>query len=367
MPSRQRFRTDYPGVYYVETPRRGKEGVERVYYIVFRVEGRQYEEVAGWQFRDAMTPMRASLIRGERIESRRISANELRRERKYTLNLLWDMYAEANEGKASLLGDRCRYDKHIRGRIGEKAHSELMTVDIDRIRIDLLKKLSPQTVFHVLSQIKRILRYGVRKGLIRNIDHLQFEMPKVDNQRTEMLTREELKRFIRELNRESDKVGAAGVRLALLTGMRHSAIAALKWADIDFERGRIVLRGETAKNGKTSVIPMGDSVRSVLIPLRRPGAEYVFPGRVNGHRGSFRSVALRIKRAAGLPESFRCMHGLRHTFASMLASSGKVDLYTLQRLLTHETQKMTERYSHLTDEALQRASGVMGEIVGEIS
>lgn len=38
------------------------------------------------------------------------------------------------------------------------------------------------------------------------------------------------------------------------------------------------------------------------------------------------------KAAAGLPADFRPLHGLRHVFATMLASSGKVDMFTLQKL-----------------------------------
>lgn len=48
--------------------------------------------------------------------------------------------------------------------------------------------------------------------------------------------------------------------------------------------------------------------------------------------------------------------------ASMLASSGKVDMYQLQELLTHEDSRMTQRYAHLRDEALKRASGVADDI-----
>jgi integrase len=47
----------------------------------------------------------------------------------------------------------------------------------------------------------------------------------------------------------------------------------------------------------------------------------------------------------------------------MLASSGKVDIYTLQRLLTHKSPQMTQRYAHLRDEALRRASDLASEIV----
>jgi site-specific recombinase XerD len=73
----------------------------------------------------------------------------------------------------------------------------------------------------------------------------------------------------------------------------------------------------------------------------------------------------RIKENAGLPKDFRALHGLRHVYASMLASSGKVDLYTLQKLLTHKSPIMTQRYAHLRDEALKEASKIAGDIIRE--
>jgi len=74
----------------------------------------------------------------------------------------------------------------------------------------------------------------------------------------------------------------------------------------------------------------------------------------------------RIRERAGLPKDFRPMHGLRHVFASMLASSGQVDMYTLQKLLTHKSPIMTQRYAHLRDEALKRASSVAGDLLSAI-
>ena len=47
----------------------------------------------------------------------------------------------------------------------------------------------------------------------------------------------------------------------------------------------------------------------------------------------------------------------------MLASSGKVGLYTLQKLLTHKDPRMTQRYAHLRDQTLKDASQVAGDIV----
>jgi integrase len=71
------------------------------------------------------------------------------------------------------------------------------------------------------------------------------------------------------------------------------------------------------------------------------------------------------KAAAGLPADFRPLHGLRHVYATMLASSGKVDMFTLQKLLTHKSPQMTQRYIHYRDEALRRASDTVDDILSD--
>jgi integrase len=74
----------------------------------------------------------------------------------------------------------------------------------------------------------------------------------------------------------------------------------------------------------------------------------------------------KIRDDAGLPKNFRPLHGLRHVYASMLASSGEVDLYTLQKLLTHKSAQMTQRYAHLRDDALKKASNLAGELINGV-
>lgn len=56
-----------------------------------------------------------------------------------------------------------------------------------------------------------------------------------------------------------------------------------------------------------------------------------------------------IKEAAGITADLRALHGLRHVYASMLASSGEVDMYALQILLTNKLQIITQRYVNLRD------------------
>lgn len=145
--------------------------------------------------------------------------------------------------------------------------------------------------------------------------------------------------------------------------MRNGAIAALRWDELGFSNGFILLRGEVAKSGRTAKIPMSPPARAILKQIPRTDSPYLFPGKKKvTHRGTFRSITKRSKQSIELPEDFRCMHGLRHTFTSALASRGKVDLYALQKLLTYSSPYMAQRYSHLADEALLRVASVMGDI-----
>jgi integrase len=120
-----------------------------------------------------------------------------------------------------------------------------------------------------------------------------------------------------------------------------------------------------SKGGPSQKIPLNDQARQLLSSHSKTKSPYVFPGRGGKQRISAQAGVNKIKKAAGLPKDFRPLHGLRHTYASMLASSGKVDMYTLQRLLTHKSPIMTQRYAHLRDEALKRASGLAGDIITE--
>ncbi len=56
-----------------------------------------------------------------------------------------------------------------------------------------------------------------------------------------------------------------------------------------------------------------------------------------------------------------------HIYASMPASTGQVDLYTLQKLLTHKSPTMTQRYAHPRDQAFRQAADLAGNIIEQVS
>ncbi len=373
MTSSKRVSTKYPGVFYREVERLGGQGSEKVFYIVFKKDGKVLEEKVGRQFADDMSASKASIIRAERIEGKRESRKEIRlkaeSEKRALLNrptvgYIWQEYQLQNPTKKSLATDGYNFKSHLTG-FADKTPDEIYTADLAKLKSGMAAKgYKPATIKHAIVLLRMLIRFGVRQGYCTMPDpaKLQFEVPRVDNQKTEMLTQEQLIAFEKALSEEVDQNSAAFMRLALLTGMRKGALMGLRWEDIDFTNNIITLRGEVAKKGKTERIPLNSSARVVLESVQRTDSPYVFPGKDGGPRKDFRRVAKRVKAKAGLPDDFRPLHGLRHTYASYLASSGKVDLYTLQKLLTHSSPQMTQRYAHLADEAMQRAASVADDV-----
>lgn len=92
----------------------------------------------------------------------------------------------------------------------------------------------------------------------------------------------------------------------------------------------------------------------------------MFTWRAGIRRGNISSMLKRVCEKAGLPETFRPLCGRRHSFASRPASSGQVSMYELQKLLTHSSPQMTQRYAQLHDDALRKASDVAGALFSAV-
>ena len=384
MPFQQRIKTKYPGVTFLEV--QGASGPERVYYIRYRKQGKVIEEKAGRQYADDMTPAKAAGVRAERIEGKALTNRERREVQKaakeaekaitdvMTIKKIWEKYIENNTKLKGLAQDTSKFKLHIEPTLGAKEPSKLVPLDIDRLRIKLSKTVKPGTVKNVLELLRRLINYAGKKQLCA-IPPFKIEMPVVNNLKTEDLNEQQMDKLLTILRYgiviEKDGMetlldadAREAMLLALVTGMRRGEIFKLAWDDVDFRRGFITIRDPKGVVDQT--IPLSDAARDLLKQRTNiKDSPYVFPGRRGGHRVDAAKQFRLIRDAAGLPKDFRPMHGLRHTFASNLASSGEVDLYTIQRLLTHKSPLMTQRYSHLRDETLRNASNVAGRVINK--
>jgi integrase len=369
MPKLKRCKTKYPEVFYIMGKATGTGKPERIYYVRYRKDGKRIEEKAGRQFQDDMTAARAAQVRTNRIQGKELS-NKGQREalnaakeaekNLWTISRLWDEYKTNNPALKGIITDENRFQNHIKPKFGDKEPCEIIPLDVDRLRIKLLKSKAPGTVKNVLELFRRIVNFGVKKQLCGGLG-FTVEMPKVDNEKTEDLTPDQLAGLLKAIEKDPNTIAANMMKMALFTGMRRGEMFKLKWEDVDFNRGFINIKDP--KGGPDQKVPLNDAARDLLESHPRTRSLFVFPGRGGRQRTDIKHQVNRIKDDAGLPKDFRALHGLRHVYASMLASSGEVGMYTLQKLLTHKDPKMTQRYAHLRDDALKRASEVAGNII----
>jgi integrase len=225
------------------------------------------------------------------------------------------------------------------------------------------KGLSAATRRQAFALLSILFRWAIRKRLWAGNSPMAFvDSIPVRNERLRYLSHEELRRLLDAIEAEPHEVGKLAVSLLLFTGCRRSEVLAIEWGDADLERGILTFR--QTKNGRIRSIPVSAPALEVLRKARDHVSgplHPLSPGRVCPLTISqFQTVWMRIRKRSQLV-NFRC-HDMRHAFASIAASSGKVDLYTLQTLLGHRSITQTQRYAHLMPGPLLAAANAVGDV-----
>ena len=362
MPRQCRNYTRHNGVYFVELA-----NGDQTFFIRYKKDRKLIEERAGRRSQ-GWTAAKANRLRTERLagktgsnadqRSREIAEKELKNNR-WTFRKIFDEYLASRPDLKGRTNDIRRFNSYLEKDFAQKTPEEVTYFDIERLKRGLAKKnLKPATVRHALEVLRRLSNFATKHNLCPGISFV-IEMPKVNNLMTEDLTPDEYIRLAKLLDEEEDIQASNLLRLALFTGMRRGELFKLKWKDINFIRKNISIKDP--KSGLDETIPLNEMALSVLNNHEKEESEFVFPGLRGNQRKTTPRPLRRIIKKAGL-KNFRPFQGLRHAYASTLASSGKVDLYTLQKLLTHKSPLMTQRYAHLSNEAMMEASNVISDL-----
>ena len=189
-----------------------------------------------------------------------------------------------------------------------------------------------------------------------------------DRLRERFLTPEERFRLERFLERahEYDHGGfrwesICAIRLLAHTGMRRGEVLGLTWAMVDWRHR--VLRLPDSKTGKR-VVPLSPQAVALLREARSRNnpSSFVVPtsngGPIEG--ANLTHTWTRIRKRVGL-EDVR-LHDLRHSAASDAINAG-VPLAVVGRILGHRKPSTTQRYAHISDEALAEGVARMGAVI----
>jgi site-specific recombinase XerD len=218
-------------------------------------------------------------------------------------------------------------------------------------------KKTPQTVLHYLMFLRHVFRWAMGRGLIEKSPFASVTLPTVRAGKTRFLSIEEEAQLCQAVGQPYD----SWIRLAILTGMRKSEQFALRWADIDLERGLITLHA--TKSGCVQYVHLVEEARAILRNLIAGNTSvWVFPSENPDTHLDHHNFYARVYQPALVTATLPGVtwHTLRHTFASRLAMNGQAPS-TIAALLRHSGTDLVARYAHLSPTHLHGAlEGVSG-------
>ena len=261
--------------------------------------------------------------------------------------------------------------------IGSVPLAKVTPLAVQRLVNDLVTSgRSPASARLCFAVLRRAFNQAVKWKMIARNPCDDVDVPRVASPEMQTWNLEDANRFLAAI---ADVPLAAFWQLALVTGMRRGELLALRWQDVDLDRGTLAVRRTMAEDsqrrwtygepksaaGRRAIAipaPMVISLkahrarqneRRLLLGAAWDDAGLVFdrgdgaPYNPDGVSEHFRELIARL----GLPRIR--FHDLRHTAATLMMADG-VHPKIVQERLGHSKISMTlDRYSHVT-ESMQR-------------
>lgn len=377
--------TNFKGVRFYEHVTR-KYGIKRDRYFAIRyqADGKRIEEGLGWAS-EGWTEQKAALKLAELKEASKIGQGPSRLSEKRAIekqrkeeeqaekerqekeavtfkDFFNDTYlpqAEADKKEKSVTREKGLFKVWISPTLGQYPMKDISPFHLEKLKREMATGgQSPRSIEYALSVVRQIFNTAKRLG---NYDGenpaTKVKFPKPDNGRMRFLTHEEASALLDALKEKSADVHDMTL-LSLHCGLRFGEIASLTWQDVDTERGVLTIRDAKAGSRYSFLTEQA----AEMFKARKEGkpADYVFQGR----KGKYNRISLSffqtvdelgLNRGIDDPRLHVCFHTCRHSHASWLIEEG-TDLYTVQKLLGHKTNVMTQRYAHLSENKLRGAA-----------
>lgn len=272
--------------------------------------------------------------------------------------------------------------RYIRPTMGEKILTTVSPLDIQGVYQQIIERgFSARSIRYTHAVVRSALRQAVRWQLLLNDPTEGVQLPRQPRREMRVLTTEQARTFLKvALTTPYGCVFA----LALTTGMRPSEYLALKWEDIDWERGMVsVVRtlekgsgcwrfAETKRARSRRVVKLQNWVLNLLKDLRSARAQgatsdippdavdLVFATASGQPINEDYLVKKRFKpilRQAGLSDIR--LYDLRHTAATLALTVG-VPPKVVSEQLGHASAAFTlDTYSHVLPHMQEEAAAKM--------
>ena len=240
---------------------------------------------------------------------------------------------------------------------------EITAADAVKLHAHVGKSAGKIQANRVIALCRTVFNFAIRNGLQRPNPCGAVQMFR-ETSRDRFLGADELRRFLVALRDDPSALFRDYFSLALMTGARRGNLQAMRWADLDLDRGVWRIPAEQSKNAEvmTAILP----VPAVVILRERKdvnGCAWVFPGAgKTGHITEHKSAWKRIIERADLADVRP--HDLRRTLGSWQAMRG-VPLLQIGKSLGHRSIQSTEIYARLQmDTVREHVEGAVSAMFG---
>ena len=199
---------------------------------------------------------------------------------------------------------------------------------------------APKTVNSYISVVRFLFTYIFH----RPIDKYYLPSMRVDRKDRQVLSPEEVERYISELSNLKHK---AMVALLYGCGLRSSEVAALRYKDIS--RSGMKLFVESSKNRSSRYVPLPEFVLSILTEYwftNGKPRDWLFPGaKLGAHisRSTLGSIVSEHSKKFGWTDREVTTHTFRHCLGTHMYEAG-CDLFYIQKVLGHRAISSTLVY-----------------------
>lgn len=268
--------------------------------------------------------------------------------------------AKADKKERSVTREEGLFKVWISPAIGHLPMKDIAPFHLEKLKKSMADKgQSPRSIEYALAVTRQIFNTAKRLGSFTGENPTaKVKFPKPDNGRLRFLTHTEADKLLEALKGKSADVYDMTL-LSLNCGLRFGEISSLTWQDVSLDRGTLTIRD--AKAGSRYAFLTEQA--AAMLKTREEGkkADYVFQNRKDGKIDSvshtFSRAVDKLKLNEGIddPRLRVFFHTCRHSYAAWMIEEG-ADLYTVQKLLGHKTNVMTQRYAHMSENRLRDAA-----------
>jgi integrase len=274
------------------------------------------------------------------------------------------------------------FDRHLLSDIDEDRVSRYRAKRMKEVVKHTGKCASPKTINNEIACLRAIL---IKHRLWANLKPDVKPLPTY-SEIGRALSQDEVTSLLEACRRSRSRSLYPAVVIALSTGLRNAELRNLRWRNIDLLKGELTVGKSKTAGGEGRIVPLTKDALTTLQTWRSNFRDaqpdhYVFPSERYGLKGeaghkSGMAVAYDIDPTQPIgPWKFswdtarkdakvQCRwHDLRHTFISRIAE-GQASDATIMALSGHLSKKMTERYSHVRNEAKRAAIAALENMVG---